>query len=287
LNQSNHVATLAAQIIGEVGLSGLAPSLSNAFSRFMIEAEVSDPGCSAKVAIVAALARLEINAEDVFLRAVRHIQLEASYGEFIDTAVELRAAAAIALAENQNPAATKEAILLLVDGSHRARLGAVRALRATSSPAAALILRYKALVGDPEAEVVEECLRGLLDIEPEALPFVATFLAHPDESIAIFAALAIGESHLPGAFELLLHGWNDDTSAALRGSIIVAISMLRSDESRAFLLDTVTTAEPDVARQALMALAVYAFDEKLQGLVREAVQKRHDDTLTEDLASLF
>ena len=104
---------------------------------------------------------------------MRHVQMEPGWGGSSDTAVELRAVCAMGLASTTYPNKLRELVNLLVDREWQARAGAVRAIAAVGSDAAALLLRFKALSGDKEPEVLSECFSGLLAIEgAEALPLV-------------------------------------------------------------------------------------------------------------------
>src|SRR5438093_736437 len=66
------------------------------------------------------------------------------------------------------------------------------------------LLRYKALVGDADPQVLTECFAALLALAPsDSLAFVAPFLRHGDEAVSESAALALGQSRLEGAFPIL------------------------------------------------------------------------------------
>lgn len=74
--KTNLVVAKAAQIAGRVGEDGLAADLVRAFGRFMINPAQTDKGCIAKTEIVKALCALECEPEELFLKGVRHVQLE-------------------------------------------------------------------------------------------------------------------------------------------------------------------------------------------------------------------
>src|SRR5579864_8431780 len=75
-NRNNFIAAKAADLIREFNLRELTPDLLRAFDRFFEHAEKSDPQCWAKNAISRALAAFEFQDVDVFLRGMRHIQME-------------------------------------------------------------------------------------------------------------------------------------------------------------------------------------------------------------------
>ena len=70
------------------------------------------------------------------------------------------------------------------------------------------MLRGKVLAGDEEAAVIGECFTALLSVQPdESIGFVARYLQHSDEELRELAALALGESRLPGALPHLEAAW--------------------------------------------------------------------------------
>ena len=96
---------------------------------------------------------------------------------------------------------------LLADSDLAARTGAVRAI-ADSGPGRVLLLRLKTLLGDKEIEVTGECFAALLSLDPAgSVDFVANFLRSRMEGIGEQAALALGESRLPAAIEVLREAW--------------------------------------------------------------------------------
>src|SRR4051794_21187023 len=82
--KSNLAAGKAAEIVRDARLIDLVPNLVRAFDRFM--APGSDKGCAAKTSIARALDALEQNEQDVFLRGIRHVQLEPVWGGSADAA---------------------------------------------------------------------------------------------------------------------------------------------------------------------------------------------------------
>src|SRR5205807_6012373 len=94
--------------------------------------------------------------------------------------------------------------------------------------AAVPLLRFKALTGDEEPEVTCECFPVLLRLDPESVSFVAHFLGHGDEAVQEGAALALGETRRPGAFEVLRDFAKDLRPGTLQDAVLLGISMLRS-----------------------------------------------------------
>ncbi len=111
-----------------------------------------------------------------YLKGMKHVQMEPVWGGSVDTAAELRAVCAMGLASTRWPDKLRELVHLLVDREWQARAGAARALGAIGSEPALLLLRLKALSGDPEPEVLADCFTGLLVAEDaERCRFVASF----------------------------------------------------------------------------------------------------------------
>src|SRR6266480_3086484 len=111
----NLVVAKAAQIAGKVGEDGLVLDLSQAFNRFMVNAAQTDKGCIAKTEIVKTLCTLECEQDEIFLKGVRHIQLEPAYGGPVDTACQLRSTSAIGLVQMGSAEALTELVTLMTD----------------------------------------------------------------------------------------------------------------------------------------------------------------------------
>ena len=274
-DKSPYLVEKAAKLAADLGLDDLTGDLAAAFDRFMVDPVATDKGCVAKTAIARALVDLEALEDDVYLRGVRHRQMEPAYGGSVDTAAMLRAASAEGLLVCGHPNLGLEMTDLLVDPETPARVAAVRVLAASGRPEAEPLLRLKANLGDAEPEVTSEALAGLLAMNPEAsLPFVNRFLNDDDPTLVEAAALALGESRLEEAMPALtarLEGCYDDR---LRQTLLVAISMLRREPGLEYLLAMVRDAAPDRARQGLAALAIHRGDETIKERVRAAVAER-------------
>jgi HEAT repeat protein len=126
-DKSNLVVAEAAEIIGERLLADLAPELVAAFDRFLGEQAASDKLCRAKCAIVEALNQVEYDGADVFLRAIRHVQMEPRWGGEDDAAAPLRGSAAFGLVRLKHPGVLILLADLLTDEEKVARLAAVQA----------------------------------------------------------------------------------------------------------------------------------------------------------------
>jgi HEAT repeat protein len=284
----SHVAAKAAQVSGELGLRVLAGDLAAAFERFLANPVKTDPGCRAKVEIARALHEMGDDPNGVFLRGIRHRQLEPVYGGREDTAPELRALCALGLVRVGHPDAMVELADLLADPEAAARTGAARAIAYADEAAGEPLLRLKALAGDPDAGVVSECLGALLSLAPRrSLDFVARFLRHQDVVVQEAAAVALGASRLREALPVLRAWWEATAEVDLRRTALLAIAMLRHEEAIGELLSLVAGgARPD-ARDAIAALATYRHDEALRARVASAIEARTDLDLRPTFAKAF
>lgn len=232
-HKSNLVAAKAAKLAGERILTELVPPLSAAFYRFLAK---EDKGCTALMAIARSLVTLECDDADLFRAGVRHVRMEPVWGGSVDVASELRAICAIGLANTRDPNKTRDLVQLLADPEWQARGGAARALASVGSDAAAMVLRFKNLLGDAEPDVICDCLRGSLALEgADALPLVQPYLSGRDAALRDAAVHALGESRRDDALEILkaLHGRTAD--AELKATIILAIRAGRTEEGMKFV----------------------------------------------------
>lgn len=275
--RSAPVVAKAAQVTGELALRALAADVAAAFDRFLVDPVKTDPGCRAKTEIVRALHDLGDDPAGVFLRGIRHVQMEPVYGGREDSAPELRALSAVGLVRIGHPSAIREAAELLADPAPAARIGAARALAYSGDAAAEPLLRLRARVGDDDPAVLSECLDALLAIAPgRGLDFVARFLDAADPAVQEAAALALGGSRRREALPLLRAWWERTVPVDLRRTGLLAIAMLRHDEALALLVELVATATGPDARDAIAALGTFRHDDALRARVAAAVLGRRD-----------
>lgn len=255
-NRNNFIAAKAADLIREFDLRELTPDMLKAFDRFFEHAEKSDPQCWAKNAIGRTLAAFEVQDAVVFLRGMRHIQMEPVWGGRSDSAGTLRATCALALAQCQS--LTEADLLahlidLVTDEDKAVRAEVIRAIEQVGSSSASLLLRQRAVLGNDEPEVLGACYGGILRIEgPRAIPWVARFLATADDS-AGEAALAIAGTHSSDAFEALRTALTGASDPWFHSVLLSAIALTRHDAAIDFLLDLVKSESLD-AEGAIAAL---------------------------------
>jgi hypothetical protein len=202
-HRNNFIVAKATDLIREFGLTDLTPEMLAAFDRFFDDPVKSDPQCWAKNALSRTLAAMELQDEQVFLRGMRHIQMEPVWGGQSDTAGTLRATCALALVQCRG--LTERDLLghlidLLADTDKTVRVEVVRGIEQVGSPSAALLLRLRAILATDEPEVLGACCGGILRIGGvRAIPWVRRFLMAADDN-AGEAALAIAGTHSLVAF---------------------------------------------------------------------------------------
>ncbi|HWM87559.1 MAG TPA: HEAT repeat domain-containing protein [Kofleriaceae bacterium] len=279
----------AAAVVAEAELGDLVEELPAAFARLLERPIERDPGCRGKVALVRALHKGDRWEEEVFARGVRHVQREPAFGGSVDTAAVLRGTCGIAYAHFNRSEAIDILAELLADPEQAARAGAAQGLGDSGRADAIPLLRFKALVGDPEPAVMSACFSALLALAADSsLSFLARFLA-PDrtEESAEVAALALGESRLDAAFPLL-RAWCDDGMPARRAQVgYLALALLRLDPATDHLLGIVAGGDPGEAVAAASALATFRADPGLAERVLEAAGKQPDRKVAAEVRAAF
>ena len=280
-DKSSLLVARAAGIAGRRALRELIPDMTAAFSRFMAAGAQADKQCNAKSAIADALNKLEYMGDSVFLAGAYYVQMEPVFGGHADTAVDLRCNCAYGLARIGHPDAHYILADLLVDSERPVRAAAAKAISYLGCVEGELLLRLKVLTGDAEPDVISECFTSLMAMAPDrSLDFTARYLKSDDTSIAECAALAIGGSRIPQAFDTLKQCWEGDLSPVLHRMLLLPIALLRTDDAFDFLLEIVSTADIRTATQALSTLNLYADDESVRR-IREAVNTRGNTEIIE------
>jgi hypothetical protein len=274
------VAGRAAKLAAEHGLTELLPSLAASFDFFMQDAARRDKSCVAKLSIAEALDRLEHDDPRPFLSGVRHVQLDPSYGRPVDAAAALRGRCAAALVRLGHPDALRDLTRLLLDPWPEARIGAVRATAYAGGREAELLLRVKIHAGDEQPPILGECFAGLMAIAPEtSIGFVADFLRAHDPAVVEQAALALGESRHPRAFAALKGIWDENVDETVRKSLLLATSLLRSDEAFDHLLAVCADASRTLAAEAVHALTVFRSRPERAAKIRSVLEDRGEPSL--------
>jgi len=284
-NRNNFIVAKAADLIRAFNLSQLTPELLTAYDRFFEDAVKTDPQCWAKNAISRTLAAFEHQDADVFLRGMKHIQPEPSYGATSDSAGTLRATCALALVQCRSLAEANllaHLVDLLADKDKVVRVEVVRAIEQVGSSSSALLLRLRAVLGsnpnsrnplqdsDEEPEVLGACYSGILRIEgPSAIPWIARFLSDSDDAAAE-ATLAIAGTHSPQAFEVLREHLAKESDPWFCSVLLSAIALTRQDAALEFLLDQVRQ-ESRQAEPAIEAILRSAPSEEIKSRLEKLV----------------
>lgn len=270
-------------------LPDLLERLGPAFERLCKDPNKRDPQCTGKTAIVKRLRDADAGDDELFVRGARYVQHEPVWGGKVDSAAELRGVCLMALAERGHPRAMVEAAQGLADPEVATRTATARAIAASGNvEVGEPLLRLRIAAGEPDPDVLGECLVALLQLASRSgLPFVAELLRSSDEAIVEAAALALGESRLADALVPLRERVELDVLSGRRSVLMLGIAMLRTEAAWAALLEWIEDGSRGEAQDALQALATFAHDSGLATRVRAAVGGRPDDALVGALAELF
>jgi HEAT repeat protein len=267
-HRNNFVVAKAADLVRVFQFQRLIPELRIAFDRFFENPVKTDPQCWAKNALSRTLAAFEHQDAAIFLRGMRHIQLEPVWGGSSDTAGTLRATCALALVQCRSllePDLLAHLVELFSDKDKSVRIEAARAIEQVGSPSAALLLRLRAVLGADEPEVLGACYSGILRIEgASAIHWIRRFLASSDDPAAE-AALAIAGTHSAEGFNILRERFAEEADLWFRSVLLSAIALTRQDDAIEFLIDLVSS-------ESLHAEA--AIETILRGMPSDEITKR-------------
>jgi HEAT repeat protein len=288
LNSKHPIAIAkAAKLIYRYEIRQFIPELISNFDRFLENAATKDPNCLAKKAIADALYRLEHCEEPLFLKGIRHVQMESVWGGKVDTAPGLRGVCALGLVRMNYASVMLELADLLADPEAEARIAAVKAIGYTDNPQGVPLLRLKVQLGDQDPQVMSECFLNLLKLAPtSSIDLVARFLNNPDIQICEMAALALGESRLAEVLPILQDWHKRIRNSELHEICLLAISMLRTEKAIEFLLSLIQNGSDVDAKHAIAALELYLQDKTLWERMRSALEIRGDSNLLDESAAM-
>jgi HEAT repeat protein len=287
-SRESRAVAKAAAVAAEQDLTVLRPELDAALRRLLDEGHTADPGCAAKGALCEALDRLGHDDRELFRQAIRHVQWEPVWGGRVDTAVELRGAAAMALARLDPQGALIDLARLLGDPQPPARMAAARALAYRGGTDSLALLHLRIHTGDPAPPVMGASFEAALRVSPaSSVALVAGFLDSASTEVCEEAALALGASRLPEAFPPLREWCGRVVDAGRRRMGLRAMALLRREESLAFLLERVREGSSRAAAEAIEALADLRGDERLVARVREAAAQREESQVRAALREVF
>jgi hypothetical protein len=237
--RNNFLVSKAAAVTLHHRLTCLTPNLAAAFPRFLESPAKADPQCWAKNALAKTLAAFEYQDAELFLTGMHHIQLEPVWGGLADTAGTLRGTCALALVQCRELNSHRlliHLIPLFADKELSVRVDAVRAVAQVGTDSAALVLRLRAELTSDEPALLGSCYSGVLALEgPSAIPWVAKFLSHEDDT-AGEAAMAIAQTHTLEAFQVLCATFAKTRDPWFRTAVLSAIALTRQQEATDWLL---------------------------------------------------
>ena len=177
---------------------------------------------------------------------------------------------------------------LLHDPYAMVRAGAARGLGAAGRRDASALLRYKLVAGDPQPEVIEEVVAGLMALQRErAIPLCIDLLHGDDPTRAEVIALALGSQRATEALDALV-AWSSQLRAQDRARIgFLPIALLRDDAANAWLIERITGKFAPDARGAARALMTFQADPAVAAQLAEAARAQPDRALRAELLALL
>jgi len=282
-DKSNFLVAKTADWIAERLLFDMIPALCSTYERFLQKPLDTDKTCAAKRALSRALYALDYDDENFYRHNLHYRQLEPVYGGQVDTAVELRCTCALGLVATGDSRVMLDIVALLHDEESQARIGAIKAITLAQPFHAELILHNKILQGDPEPEVISECFTALVQVAAEdSLEFLARFLDFSNPSVSEGAALALGESRLDSALDLLIDASERFSPHETWQSVFYrAIALQRNTKAYGYLLDIIQQQDTFPACQAIHALSIFNYNENLENKVRSIVNQKKSKKLSQ------
>jgi HEAT repeat protein len=279
-HRNNFIVSKAARLVAEAELAALLPDLLAAYARFFNDPVKTDPKCWAKEALAKALVKLEHREKDTYLRGLRHIQMEPSFGPPADSAGTLRATCAHALVDCPGLSDSELLAFLLealTDTDKSVRIEAARAIANVGGISAPLILRLRAQLGlvPPDRdtpEVLGAVYSSLLSLDgPAAIPLVSKAL-EPGDDLAAEAAFALADMRTTEALAPLLARFNAGVDPWFSGVLLSAIALTRLPQASDFLLDLITR-DTREASSAIEAIARSSPSDELRVRVAQAIDQ--------------
>lgn len=282
------VAARAAREVAERGLWELGTAVAACFSRFLVDAVKTDPGCNAKEACLETLASLEHIDPGPFLEGAAHVQREPSWGPPVDTAVSVRARAITALAAMGYPGFLVVAGDLLGDREVPVRLATAEAVLLHGAPDGAGLLLLASRREGEDPSVLGACLTGALRLSPEwSLGRVRAMLEDPEVEPRDAAALALGESGLDEAVEVLVSRLEDVPLSQDRPPLVRALAFHRSERALEALGELVADGSEGDGVEVLRALVPRRDDPRVTEALAGAVARSGRESLEDLLAELY
>ncbi len=255
-HRNSVVVARAASCAARHGHTSLIDTLKGSYKRFCTNGPKTDRRCVAKKAVTKALEALGFDEREWFLDATRCVQHDPSYGGTIDTGAEVRALAVRSLGRFAWFSVARRLVELTGDPAPQVRVAALEVIASFGGSEPALVVLARTMAADPVEEVFGACLRALLATDTEEyLAFVAGYLEDERDGVRADAALALGETRRVEAFDALRRAFDRATAVTEQRVIVLAVSLLRSEEAEAFLREHQD--EPGLAETCAEALKQY------------------------------
>ncbi|MFT7679369.1 MAG: HEAT repeat protein [Planctomycetota bacterium] len=286
-SDSSRAQTKAVEIIGEQRLEGYEDLLLKAFEAAMGKGAKGDPGCGLKLALAEALDFLDCLHPEPFLQGVVHRQMEASWGKPEDSAGPLRSRCGLALVRLRYPRVLDILADLLCDTEVNVRSAAAGSVAYHGDERGTALLRLKLGLPEPEPDVTTDTLKALLALDAAQGLVAARRLLEGTGAGCHGALLALGESRVAGALELLL-GFASRTVIDRDVQVVcLALGSVRGKQARSALLEMVATGSESRVGHALEGLALIQGDPMLAGDVRAAEARNPETAFGRLLERLF
>lgn len=280
------VGSQAVKALGKIDHPLVVTSLIESYRWAEEDPHKRDRGCAIRQAIVEALGNMETPlAISTLRRAIRTVQIERLGPQIEDSAIGLRATAALALARVDSNALYDLALLLFdenpdipVNPVERpfvkapVRKAAAQALGALGDPGGTVVLAIKLRFPQNEvAEVIAECIESIIALRPPyLLEIVKPYLEGVSAEFSAITALALAENLGVEVLDLLGESFCRVPREA-RESVIVAISAIRSNKTREVLLEFLEHSDPLVRKAAVKGIISYLDEE-----IKERLQVIHE-----------
>ena len=279
----------AAQLVGEHRLHELTDELVTAFNRLMTQPAKRDKGGNGLTELVKTLTLLGYQDADLFAKGSFHVQMEPVYGGKVDVADHMRGWCAQGLAQSSGADALTHIGRLLADPCPTTRKAAVQAVEISGRADVGLpLLNFKITEGDDDPQVIGQCVTAILHLtDGQGLDWIKPLMDHSDDAVIEQTLLAMGQSRHTGLSKILQDFYEQTLEADIQKATLLALAMLRTDESLGFLVDLVEDGSVRAAEQAIDSLSIYSYDSRLREKLIALCQERDDLYLKQKVQTAF